>query len=576
MKKGKYLLIIFLIFFILLAATFISFFFYEFARPPGVKPGSCLEINLSGEIAEKSYPDFFLTLMRQQQPLSMYDIWTNVRKAKVDPKIDSILLRLGYMQCDWAKTNEIREMLLDFKQSGKKVYAYIEESFDLDKEYYLATACDKVILHPEAMLIINGIGGYIPFVKKMLDKIGVEAEVERVEEYKTAYNMFTKDHLTPAHREMMESIYSEIFSIYSETVSKKRGKTIQEFKDLLDHAFFQGQEAKKAGLADEIFYEDELWDLINGKNKKSPRISHIQYLKTSPSSLGLNKGKKVALLYGMGPILTGEGTYSIMGSRTVTRWIRKARKDDSIKAIVFRVDSPGGSVAASDSIWREVTLAKKEKPFVVSMSDTAGSGGYQVSMAAHKIVSHPQTLTGSIGVIFSKFNMKELYQKLGVTGDKITFGDKADILTTFRKSTDEERAFLKQMILETYDHFITKVANNRGMTKQEVDKIGKGRVWTGSQAKKIGLVDEIGGLSKAVDIAKEMAGIPLDEEVRFVVLPKKKSFFEMLFSGPSTLTKNENLVFPVFNRKVQEVLSTFQMLKNEVIWVLMPFWIAPE
>jgi protease-4 len=576
MKKGKYILIIFLIFFILLAATFISFFFYEFTKPPSVKPGSCLEINLSGEVMEKSYPDIFLTLLMQQQALSMYDIWTNLRKAKVDPKIDSILLRLGYLQCDWAKANEIKEMLLDFKQSGKKAYAYVEESFDLDKEYYLATACDKIILHPEAILIINGIGGYIPFVKKMLYKIGVEVEVERAEEYKTAYNEFNKDHLTPAHKEMMESIYSETFSTYIETVSKERGKTTQEFKGLLDHAFFQGQEAKKAGLVDEVFYEDELWDLINGKNKKTPRISHSQYLKTSASSLGLNRGKKIALIYGMGPILTGEGTYSIMGSRTVTRWIRKARKDDSIKAIVFRVDSPGGSVAASDSIWREVTLAKKEKPFVVSMSDVAGSGGYQVSMAAHKIVAHPQTLTGSIGVIFSTFNMEKLYQKLGITGDKITFGDKADILTTFRKSTDQEREFLKQMILETYDHFITKVANNRGMTKKEVDKIGKGRVWTGSQAQKIGLVDELGDLSKAVEIAKEMAGIPLEEEVKFVVLPKKASLFESLFGGTLSRVDNNNLSFPVFNRKFQKVLSTFQMLNDDLGWALMPFWIAPQ
>ncbi|MFW6140416.1 MAG: signal peptide peptidase SppA [Acidobacteriota bacterium] len=576
MKKGKYILIIFLIFFILLAATMVSFFFYEFAKAPGVKPGSCLEINLSGEVVEKSYPDPFLTLLMQRPSLAVYDLWTNFRKAKVDSKIDSILLRLGYMQCDWAKANEIREMVLDFKKSGKKVYAYIEESFELDKEYYLATACDKIILHPEAILIINGIGGYIPFVKKMLDKIGAEAEVERVEEYKTAYNMFTQEHLTPAHREMMESIYSEIFSTYMETASKERGKTTQELKKLIDHAFFQGQEAKKAGLADEISYEDELWDLINGKDKKKPRISHIQYLKISPSSLGLNKGKKVALLYGMGPILTGEGTYSVMGSRTVTRWIRKVRQDDSIKAIVFRVDSPGGSVAASDSIWREITLAKKEKPVVASMSDVAGSGGYQVSMAAHKIVAHPQTLTGSIGVIFSKFNMAELYQKLGISGDKITFGDKADILTTFREGTDEEKAFLKQMILETYDHFITKVANNRNMTKQEVDKIGKGRVWTGSQAKKIGLVDEIGGLSKAVETAKEMAGLPLDEEVKFVVLPKKKSLFDVILGRTSSEFKKGPSGFSGFNRKVEEVLNTFQMLKNEVVWALMPFWIAPE
>jgi len=573
MKKGKYVIIIFLIFFILLAATFVSFLYYEFAKVPSVKPGSCLEINLSGQLTEKSYPDFFTTLFMQHPPLSMYDIWTNIRKAKVDTKIDTILLRLGYIESDWAKVNEIRDLVLDFKKSGKKVYAYIEEAYELDKEYYLATACDKIILHPEGILIINGIGGYVPFVKKMLDKIGVEAEVERVEEYKTAYNMFTKDHFTPAHREMMESIYGEIFSLYVKTASKARGMPVQDFEKLIDHAFFQGNKAKEAGLVDEVFYEDELLALIGGEKEKVNRISHAQYLKTPPSSLGLNKGKKIALLYGMGTILTGEGSYSIMGSRTVVRWIRNARKDDSIKAIVFRVDSPGGSVVASDSIWREVSLAKKEKPFVVSMSDMAGSGGYQVSMAAHKIIAHPQTLTGSIGVIFAKFNMEKLYEKLGISGDKVSYGDKSDILTTFRKSTDEERAFLKKMILDTYDNFITKAANNRSMTKEDIDRIGKGRVWTGSQAKELGLIDDTGGLDKAVQTAKEMAGIPPDEEVMFVVLPKKISLFDALFGKLSTSARAENLVF---DKKVQKVLSTFQMLRDEVIWALMPFWISPE
>jgi len=573
MKKGKYVIIIFLVFFILLAATFVSFLYYEFAKVPTVKPGSCLEINLSGRLIEKSYPDFLSAFFMQQPPLSMYDIWTNMRKAKVDTKIDSILLRLGYVDADWAKINEIRDLVLDFRKSGKKAYAYIEEAYDLDKEYYLATACDKIVLHPEGMLVINGIGGYVPFVKKLLDKIGVEAEVERVEEYKTAYNMFTKDHLTPAHREMMESIYSEIFSLYVETASKARGMTAQDFEKLIDHAFFQGEQAKEAGLVDEVFYEDELLDLIGGENKKVNRISHAKYVKTPPSSLGLNKGKKIALLYGVGPIFTGEGAYSIMGSRTVVRWIRKARKDDSIKAIVFRVDSPGGSAVASDSIWREVSLAKKEKPFVVSMSDMAGSGGYQVSMAAHKIIAHPQTLTGSIGVIFAKFNMGKLYEKLGISGEKISFGDKSDILTTFRKSTDAERAFLKEMILDTYDNFITKAANDRSMTKEEIDKIGKGRVWTGSQAQKLGLIDDIGDLSKAVQTAKEMAGIPPDEEVALVVLPKKVSLFDALFGKLAARAQSK---IPVFDKKVQDVLSTIQMLRDEVIWKLMPFWLSPE
>ena len=569
MKKGKYVLIIFLIFIFLILLTVVSFFYYEFGRPPAIKARSYLELNLSGEILERATPNFFMTLLGTE-PLSMYDIWMNIQKAKKDDRIKCLLLRLGYLQCNWAKISELREEVLDFRRSGKKAYAYIDEALDSDKEYFLATACDEIILHPLGTLGVNGIGGYFPFFKKALDKLGIEAQFEHVEEYKTAYNIFTEEGFTPAHKRMMESIYSDLYSYYLKGLAEARGKSVEEIEKLIDIGFYQGKKAQEAGLVDRLLFEDELENLLQEKGKRLNKISHRQYLKIKPTSLGLNKGKKIALIYGMGPIHNGESAYQTMGSTTVARWLRKARDDKSILGVIFRVDSPGGSAVASDVIWREVFLTKKQKPFIVTMSDVAGSGGYWVSMGANKIVAQPPTLTGSIGVLGGKFNMAKLYEKLGITSDKLTYGKRADIFSSFRGMTQEERNLLKKEILMIYDQFLTKVAEGRNMNKEDVDKIAKGRVWTGSQAKELGLVDEIGGLSKAIELAKKLAGIPEDEEVKLVVWPKKISFFSTFLGRKQAQTN----LYSDF--KLQRLISTLKALEGEKIWAIMPFWVYPE
>lgn len=570
MRKGTYVLIILMVFFILLSLTVASFFYFQFSKAPAVKSQSFLELRLLGEIQEKAGPDIMSLLYLKPEALSMYDIWTNLRKAKVDSRITAVVLRMGNLVCDWAKVNEIRDLVLDFRASGKKAYAYIEEAIEFDKEYYLATACDKIVLHPQGFLIINGIGGHIPFVKQALDKLGVEAEVEHVEEYKTAYHMFTHDKLTPAHREMLDSIYASLYDQYVRKVAEARGKSEEDVKELLDHGFFQGESAKEAGLVDALLYEDQFMELIMGDRKKINRVSHQQYLRISPRSLGLDRGRKIALIYGMGPIISGTGMYGMMGSETISRWIRRARRDKSIAAIVFRIDSPGGSAVASDSIWREVVLAKQEKPVIISMSDMAGSGGYQVAMAAHRIVAHPQTLTGSIGVIFAKINLRRLYAKLGITAEKVQYGERADMFSSFRKATPEERDLLKQEILKTYDHFITKAAEGRKMTKEEIDRIGKGRVWTGAQALELGLVDEMGGLSRAVAIAKELAGIPDRDTVRLDVWPKKISFWDMVWGRRAVRLDVE------LSPRMKKILSTLSLLDRNVPWALMPFWLPTD
>ncbi|MFQ6069338.1 MAG: signal peptide peptidase SppA [Candidatus Aminicenantales bacterium] len=570
MKRSTYVLIIILIFFILITATCVSFFYFATARPPAVKTHSYLEINLSGEIQEYPIPDLFLTMFPGMRPLSLHKLWMNIRKAKADRRIETLFLRIGYLECGWAKINELREAILNFRESGKKAYAFLEEGPDLNKEYYLATACDRIILQPTSSLTINGLGGYIPFLKNTLKKLGIEAEFEHVEEFKTAANILTEEKFTPAHREMMESIYGDYFSHYLKVVAEARGKSEKEVKKLIDRAFFYGQEAVKSGLVDDLLYEDQVIELMKGEEEKINRISYEAYSRIKPSSLGLNRGKKIALIYGSGPIHTGEGYYQTMGSRTIARWLKKAREDASIKAVVFRVDSPGGSAVGSDIIWREVVLTKKEKPFVVSMSDVAGSGGYWVSMAADKIVAQPQTLTGSIGVLGGKFNLASLYEKIGVTAEKLTFGKNADIFSTFRSFTPEERRLLKKELLWVYDQFLSKVAQGRNISREDVDAIGRGRVWTGNQAKELGLVDEIGGLSRAIELAKEQAGIPPEEEVKIVVFPPKISLFQALFG------KKEARVNLNFKPKLDRLIDYLEILGRERIWAIMPLWTAPQ
>ncbi len=570
MTRGRYILIIFLVFFILIVATLTSFIYFEFKRTPTVKTRSYLEIKLTGTIHEKSEPDFFSSFIGLRPPLSMYDIWRNIQKAKHDSRIKSLVLRLGQLQCDWAKIEEIRQSVLDFRTSGKKVFAYIGEVIEFDKEYYLATACDSIVLHPLGTLIINGIGGYVPFIKNALDKLGIEAEFEHVEEYKTAGNMFTEKGFTPAHKEMMESIYSDIFNIYVNGVAEARNKSISEVRDFIDQAFFRADLAKKANLVDELLYEDEFLSFIQEEGQRISRITHNQYTKISPSSLGLNKGKKIVLLYGMGPIHSGEGLNQTMGSKSIARLLKKARNDVTVSALILRVDSPGGSALGSDDIWREITLTKKKKPVVVSMSDVAGSGGYWIAMNADKIVAQPQTLTGSIGVVAGKFNMAKLFDKLGITAERIALGKRADMFTSFRSLTEEERSLLKTEILWIYDKFITKVSEGRSLEKEDVDKIGRGRIWTGQQAKDLGLIDEIGGLAKAIELVKELINIPPEEDVKLDVWPKKQPFFSSMFQRRLIRSRSD------LESDLNQILQMFQLLQDERTLTLMPFWDAPK
>jgi protease-4 len=565
-RRSTYLLLAVLFFLVLGAGVVVSYLLFDVGRPAVDVPArAVLDIGLNGPVSEIAPPDFWTTLFMNVRPVAVHDVWLGLLKAKSDPRIRAVLLRPGLLECSWGKVAEIRDAVLDFRTSGKKVYAYFEEAPDADKEYYLATACDRIVLHPLGWLGINGIGGYQPFFKGTLDKLGIKAEFEHIEEYKTAYNLFTEPGFTPAHREETESYLGDVFDLYVTTAAAARRKTPEEFKALLDQAFFQGENARTAGLVDDVLYDDELRDkLLSEGGRPLRKIGLEAYAKVRSPAAGLGGGRRLALIYGVGPILSGESVPQVMGGATVARWLRQAREDKSIAAVVFRVDSPGGSSVASDVIGREVALTKRAKPIVVSMSDVAGSGGYWVAMHAHKIVAQPQTLTGSIGVLAGKFSFRDLYDKLGISAEDVSFGAKADIFSTYRPFTPEERQALRKEILYTYDKFIAGVAEGRRLTPEKVNEIGRGRIWTGRQAKERGLVDEIGGLSTAIRLAKKLAGIPSEEQISLSIWPKKRSFWDSVFGrrAPETGFGAQ--------AELQKALEIFRLMAEPRVWALMP------
>ncbi|MCX6560482.1 MAG: signal peptide peptidase SppA [Candidatus Aminicenantes bacterium] len=528
MKKGRSVLLLVLIFAGLILAAAVSWVFMTLRSEPVVPEAAVLEIRVEGPLAEFADPGALAALFAGR-PQSMLDIWNGLRLARADRRVTGVLLRLGLLDCDWAKCAEIRDAVLDFRRSGKKAVAYFEDAPLATKEYYIATACDRIVLHPLGGLGITGLGGQVPFFKNALDKLGIRAEIEHIEEYKTAYNQFTEKGFTPAHREMTESLLADQFDHFLKDVAAARGKSEPEIRALVDRALFRGEDAVRAGLVDECLYEDQVRALFGRQGRPAVLIPISRYSRISPSSVGLGRGRRLALLYAVGPIHGGESLAGTIGSDTLGRWLREAREDSAIAAVVLRVDSPGGAAVASDVIAREVELTRAVKPIVVSMSDVAGSGGYWIAMGASRIVAQPQTLTGSIGVLAGKIDASGLLAKLGIGSETVRFGRFADLYSPFRPATAEERVLLKADIRWIYERFVAKAAAGRHLAPEQIDRLGRGRVWTGAQAKARGLVDELGGLSKAIEIAKALAGIGPEEDVRLAVRPGRTSFLGALF-----------------------------------------------
>jgi protease-4 len=528
-RRGVWIVLVLIIAAVAISAMGLVAMALFVGRAPQVSGNSTLVLKIGGDLQEIEpagvIGQFF------EAPPTVRGIVDSLRKAKVDRRVSSVIIRPTSAAALWGKVQEVRDAITDFRRSGKPIIGYLE--YGGEQEFYLASACDKVFLMPTASLDLTGVASYELFLRGTLDKIGAYPDTLHIGEYKTASNTFTEHTYTPAHREMAESLNQDMYNQLIRGLANGRHKSEADMRALVDHGPFLPEDAVRAGLVDDVAYEDELDDKVKLAQGRVNYLEERDYRHVTPASLGLNRGPRIAGIYATGVIASGESNYDspsgqVLGADTMVEYLRKARADNSIKAIVLRVDSPGGSAIASDVIWREVSLTRNTKPVIASMSDVAASGGYYIAMPAHAIVAEPATLTGSIGVVMLKFVIDGTLKKIGINMEGVTNGRYADLYSPVRAFSPEERAKVQEQMQATYDTFVEKAAAGRNTTPERIDAVAQGRVWTGAQAKQIGLVDELGGLERALALAKQRAKLAPDSEVELVIYPGRKSIYDLV------------------------------------------------
>jgi len=508
---------------------------------PSVESNSVLVLKVSGSLPDYVPDAPIARAFGIQQEMSFTSLVTQLRKAKVDNRIGAVLLDIDMPDIGWAKADELRDAVKDFRTSGKPAYAYME--IGMNRDYYIATSADKIFIPPPGDLYINGFAAEAMFYKGSLDKLGIDTDVIQFgPKYKNAPDQYTKKQMGDGQREVINDLINEYYGRMANAIVESRKKQPTDIDGIIDNAPYDADKAKELGLIDGASYRDQVYDELKNQlgykqDDELRTIGGSQYREIPSDSLGLNKGERVAVIYASGAINTGHSSNSplggeIVGSDTIVRAVNDAAADKSIKAIVLRVDSPGGSALASDLMWKAIEDAKAKKPVVVSMADVAASGGYYISCNANKIVAEPSTVTGSIGLFLGKPVLRGFYDWLGISNEYVTKGKNAGIFKETEHWTDEERKKIYDSAHHIYfDQFVAKVAKGRNKTSDEVDAIGEGRVWTGTQAKSNGLIDEFGGLEKAIEVAKQLANLPEDREVRRVVFPAPRPFFETWFGS---------------------------------------------
>lgn len=500
-----------------------------------VESHSYLVVDLYGEIAEYDPPGGIMAEVMGGKPETLQRILSNLEKAAVDKRIDGVIFKISSSNsAGLAMLEEMRGAIKKVRAAGKKVYAYTD-SMDRNA-FYLASACDSIFAAPPAYITFLGMSAGSQHVKNTLDKLGIKANIHQIREYKSAAEMITRTESSPEARENHQWILDERWSMMTQAFKEDRGLAEEKIIELMNFALFTAPEAKAAGLVDSVLYWDELAGMLKGKEKDLRTVSQATYADVKPEKLGLKGPKKIAVVHANGMIGGRKSKVDpmlgvMMGHESVVAELRRAKKDKGVAAIVFRVDSRGGESLASDLIGHEVELVSKEKPIVVSMVDVAASGGYYIAYEASKLVADPMTITGSIGSISAKFNMRGLYDKLGVTMDFIEKGPNALFYSDYADFTPEQRKRFEENHWAGFDMWLKDVAEHRKMTYEQATSLALGRVWTGRQAKANGLIDEVGGLDKAIEIAKDLAKIPADQKVTVVHYPKKKGLLQALLGG---------------------------------------------
>jgi protease-4 len=525
-----------------------------------------------------------------------------MEKAGRDDDLEAIILHIDGPSIGWAKLNELRTGIQKMRAKGRKVYAWLESGDT--KDYLLATACDEIILPESGMLMMPGLRAEVSFYKNLFDMLAIQPQMLRVGEFKSAAEPYSRSEMSPAFREEMESILDDYYSQIVEMIAKSRKLPEDQVKAAIDLGLHTSAAAKKLGLIDRIGYEDSISDLIKGDSQNAEIKLTKGYGKKKIDTdfsgfAGMakmmallmgdepNKRKstaaKIAIINAVGPITSGKSKADLfggesMGSTTIIKAIRQARDDDTVKAVVLRVDSPGGSALASDLMWHELETLEGKKPFVVSMGDVAASGGYYIAMGADRIFAEPGTLTGSIGVVGGKLAFEKFYEKVGITTSVVQRGKNSGVLSMTTPFSDAEREAMQQMLNDIYDQFTKKAAAGRKMDHEKLEKLARGRVYTGAQALKLGLVDELGTLSDAIAHAKKAAGLDPESRLERLDLPKPVSPFEQLF-GPAdpsaaALKASSSHWLNQLPPEVAEQLrglEVYQMLAHERVLTVLPY-----
>jgi protease-4 len=485
-----------------------------------------LELDLADGIVEAPPADPLSAVLARRKT-HLRDVLDGLRRGAIDPRVRALVVKISG-GVGLATAQELRDAVREFRDAGKLTVAWTESFAETGRgtvPYYLATAFERIYLQPSGDVGLTGVAREEPFFREALDKLGIAPRFGKRHEYKTAANSFVERAYTPEHEEMSKRLVASVGEQIVAGVAEGRGLSQERVRELIDRAPLMGDEALEAGLVDKLGYRDEVYADVRAA---AGREALLRYVSRYNRSHGLAKRLPrprqdvVALIQGQGAIRLGRsgrgpvpGQSGAMGSDTIGAAFRAAVKDDKVKAIVFRVNSPGGSAVASDAIWREVVLAQKAgKPVIVSMGNVAASGGYFVSMAADTIVAQPGTITGSIGVITGKPIVSDLLERLGIGMGHVEDGAHARMYSSTRDFTDSEWERINASLDRIYDDFTAKVAEGREMSREQVDSLARGRVWTGADAKANGLVDELGGLDRAIDMARKRAGLPTDTPAR--------------------------------------------------------------
>ena len=556
--------------------------FVAVSRGPSVPSSATLVLRPGGDLPEVE-PDDVVGQVFGRDVSTVRGFVEALRRASRDDRVRAVLLMPSTLNVPyWGKVQEMRDAIVAFRKSGKHVTAFLE--FGGDREYYLASAADRVFLMPTSSLDLTGVASYEMFLRGTLDKIGAYPDFVHIGDYKTAPNQLTQKGFTPAHREMAQSLNRDMYDQLVAGIADARKKSEDEVRDLLDKGPFVAKEALDAGLVDDLAYEDELDDRVPelGDGKATRRMEGGDYQRTRPQSVGLRTRSRIAVLYVVGTIVSGRSGFdgvngSVVGSETIIDQIRKIRDDASIKAIVLRIDSPGGSSVASDVIWRELKITRDEnpkRPIVTSMSDLAASGGYYIAMPTEAIVAQPGTLTGSIGIFGGKMVIGGTLDKVGVTTEAVVSGANAGIYSPFAPFTPAQREKVASFMDDFYKNFLTKVAESRKSTPAAIHAVAQGRVWTGRQALGHGLVDALGGLDAAVALAKEKAKIPANEDVQLVVYPERRGLLDALseqFGGAGTAGLWSMLAGTSERRAMAALSAPTRLFRRGEPLAMMPF-----